>query len=155
MRLALGVSLVVSACVTAPRAQRVGPDSTVVFVCEHGNVKSVIAAALFNREASARHLGAHAVARGVTPEPSVPTAIATKLQAEGDDVRAFRPSTLGNAEVQAAQRVVAISVDPATLSAAGDKLEVWNDVPPASVDYSASRAALLRHIDTLLSQLTP
>jgi arsenate reductase (thioredoxin) len=155
MRLALGVSLVVSACVTAPRAQRASPDATVVFVCEHGNVKSVIAAALFNREAAARHLAARAVARGVTPEASVPTTIATALLAEGDDVSAFHPSTLGNAEVQAAQRVVAISVDPAALSAAADKLEVWSDVPPASVDYSASRAALQRHIETLLSQLTP
>jgi protein-tyrosine-phosphatase len=40
---------------------------TILFVCEHGSAKSVIAAAHFNQLAEQRRLPYHAVARGINP----------------------------------------------------------------------------------------
>ena len=53
-----------------------------------------------------------------------------------------------------ADRVIAIGVDLSSF--VGDEqvtAELWSDIPPASVDYAASRAALLRHIEALLDKL--
>ncbi len=148
-------ALLIVACAGETPSLRRPAAPTVVFVCEHGNVKSLIAASLFNREAAARHQAVRAVARGLAPEASVAPAIATALRAEGFEVGAYRPTRLGVDEVREATRVVAISVDPAAISGAQTKLEVWSNVPPASIDYPASRAALVTHVERLLGELAP
>jgi protein-tyrosine-phosphatase len=43
-------------------------DKTIIFVCEHGAAKSVIAAAYFNRFAEQRGLNLRAAARGTNPD---------------------------------------------------------------------------------------
>ncbi|MGB5132925.1 MAG: hypothetical protein WBO00_09940 [Steroidobacteraceae bacterium] len=49
-------------------------DSQIALVCEHGSVKSLIAASLFDRAAGQRGLPFRAVSRGVNPEQHVPPA---------------------------------------------------------------------------------
>ena len=60
--LLLGLGLVACAQHPAPR-----PDE-VVFVCEHGAAKSVVAAQYFNKLAGERGLAVRAVARGAEPQ---------------------------------------------------------------------------------------
>src|SRR4030095_2252391 len=55
----------------------------VVFVCEHGNVKSLIASRWFDRLAAERGLALRSTSRGLTPEPQVPEAIARHLGEDG------------------------------------------------------------------------
>lgn len=126
----------------------------VVFVCEHGNVKSLIAASLFNQLAEERGLPFRGVSRGLNPEKDVPAKIADALRGDGVDVKGFKPQPLTPAEVAAASRVIAIGVDLTSFPRDEQvPTELWNDVPPASIDYGASRAALLRHIGVLLDEL--
>jgi len=126
----------------------------VVFVCEHGNVKSLIGASLFNRIAKERGLPFHAVARGVTPEATVPPKIVSALREDGVEVEGFKPERLSPQDVSTAFRTIGIGVDLSAFSTGSRKpVERWDDVPPASVDYAASRAALVRHIEVLLDQL--
>lgn len=126
----------------------------VLMVCEHGSVKSLMAASLFNQAAAERHLPFRAVARGVNPDPSVPPPIVAALAQEGFDVKEFVPARFSGAEVAGASRVIAIGVDPAALSSAANVLiETWSDVPAASVNYSAARDSLKQHIDALLTEL--
>jgi len=135
-------------------AQGETPIAPVVFVCEHGNVKSLIGASLFNRIAKERGLPFHAVARGVTPEESVPPKIVYALRRDGVEVAAFKPERLSPMDVSTANRTIGIGVDLSAFSAdARGPMERWDDVPPASIDYAASRAALLRHIEVLLDEL--
>jgi protein-tyrosine-phosphatase len=123
-------------------------------VCEHGSVKSLMAASLFNQAAAERRLPFRAIARGVTPDPSVPPAIAAAMAKEGFDVKAFVPLRVSEAEVSQASRVVAISVEPVAVSPdAKVAIEAWRDVPAASVDYAAARASLKQHVDALLDEL--
>ena len=66
----------------------------------------------------------------------------------------FKPQPLTPVEVATASRVIAIGVDLTSfLREEQVPTELWSDVPPASVDYAASRAALLRHIRVLLDEL--
>src|SRR4051812_22847552 len=65
--------------------------TTVVFVCEHGSAKSVIAAAHFNRLAAEKGLPYRAVSRGTNPDASIPASISSALAGDGLDVSTWRP----------------------------------------------------------------
>lgn len=127
----------------------------VVFVCEHGNVKSLMAASYFNQLAAQRGLPFHAVSRGVAPDSTtVPTAIVAGLHTDGFDVSDFHPAKISNADVAGAARTVAISTDvPASVHVDEQAIERWTDVPPASSDYDAARASLQAHVAALLDRL--
>jgi protein-tyrosine-phosphatase len=130
------------------------PAASVVFVCQHGNVKSLIAASLFEQAARKRGLRFRAVSRGVNPEAGVPPSIVDALRGDGVEVAGFEPQPLTPDDISTASHVIALGVDLSE-SIRGEQVttERWNDVPPASVDYAAARAALMRHIDVLLDQL--
>jgi arsenate reductase (thioredoxin) len=151
---ALIAALLVGAC--AASASRISPAaSQVLFVCEHGNVKSLMAASYFNRLASQRGLPYHAVSRGTAPDSTtVPPAIIAALLSEGFDVAEFHPVAVGVADVSKSRRVILINTAlPETTQLAGTALERWTDVPPASADYAAASAALKRHVEILIDDL--
>ena len=134
-----------------------GEDGTrkVVFVCEHGNVKSLMAASYFNQLATQRGLPFRAVSRGVAPDSTtVPRAIAAGLYADGVDVSDFHPSKFAAADGVDATRVVAIGTElPAAAGTGQLRVERWNDVPPASTSYDAARSSLKAHVAELLDRL--
>ena len=123
----------------------------VVFVCQHGNVKSLMASRWFDRMASEAGLSARGLSRGLEPESPVPPAIVERLAADGFDVRDFEAEALAPADVDGAARVVLIGVaPPAWMKGSGAPVESWNDIPPASDDYVASRDAMRERIASLL-----
>ena len=130
------------------------PARRVVFVCEHGNVKSLMAASYFNQLAAQRGLPFNAVSRGVALDSTtVPKPIAAGLRADGIDVSHFHPSKVASADLVDAARVIAIGTQIPTK--AGEQLiERWDDVPPASTSYDAARSALKAHVAELLDQLS-
>jgi len=132
-----------------------GPPARILFVCEHGNVKSLMAMSYFNRIAREKHLPYVAVSRGSEPDSStVPPAIVTGLRADGFDVSDFHPSRLTAVDVDTAQRVITIGVPlPASVGSGAQSVLAWDDVPPASVDFEASSTSLKAHIDALIKQL--
>lgn len=129
-------------------------STEVVFVCEHGSVKSLIGATLFDKRAKERGLPYRAISRGLTPDDNVPAKIAEALLSDGAEVADYKPQKLSATEAGRATHVVAIGVDLSSFDPE-DRLpiEAWNDIPPASVDYQASRAALDQHIESLLDAL--
>jgi arsenate reductase (thioredoxin) len=131
-------------------------DSQVLFICEHGNVKSLMAASYFNQLAQERRLAFRAVSRGIAPDSTtVPPAIIQGLRGDGFDVSSFHPSAVTASDISASQRVITIGTALPTYaqSDARPKTEQWNDVPPANVDYAAARDSLKAHIKKLVEQL--
>lgn len=144
------VAILLGALVTAPEAQ---PVSTVLFVCEHGSAKSVVAAAHFNRLAEERGLPLRAISRGTVPdEEMAPPAVAGLL---GDGLKPNDPvpRKLAQADLDAAHRVITFCDLPPDLQTVSP-VERW-EVPPVSVDYARSREAMLSGIEQLLITLTP
>ena len=130
--------------------------ASVVFVCEHGNVKSLIAMQWFNRLAAERRLSVRAISRGITPENPVPPPIRARLKDDGFDVLAFEARALTPGDVKGAPRLVMIGAEaPAWARDSGVTVDVWSDIPPASEDYRASRDAMRERIEALLSTLAP
>ena len=130
------------------------PPGPVVFVCAHGNVKSLIAREWFNRLAAERGLEVRAVSRGLSPEAAVPALIAERLRGDGFDVRGFEPRRLEPADVARAARLVMIGADPPPWASRADiAVDRWEGIPPASERYEASRDALRAKIGTLVESL--
>ena len=130
----------VSSAATPPR---------VVFVCDHGSAKSVVAAAHFNRMAAERGLRHRAVARGATPDPKLAPAAVNGLAA--DDLVPVDPTPrkLERADVEGA-RVIAFGELPEQFD--GVAAERW-DVPPVSKGYAASRDAMVVLMQKLIDSL--
>jgi arsenate reductase len=119
-----------------------GSVRTVVFVCQHGAAKSVLAAALLERLAGERAIPLRALARGTEPEPQVAPAVAAGLLAEGIDVRAWRPRPLTPGDLARGWRVVSFAPDLSQLVPSGTVLEVWDDVPAVADGFQAAQAAI-------------
>ena len=129
-----------------------GTPAPVVFVCEHGTVKSVIAAEIFNKRAAERKLAVRAVSRGLSPDPAIPAAVADNLAKDGFDVAGFQAVKLAAEDVKGAAHVVAIGVKTPLLDDA-KAVTRWTDVPPASTQYVAARDAMAKRVDALLDDL--
>ena len=151
----------ISLCVAPAQAQPAQPKSaattttTVVFVCEHGAAKSVIAAAHFNRLATERGLPIRAVSRATKPDDVVAPGVRTGLASDGIDVSAWRPTAVSDQDIRQATRVVSLATDlPTTKPLAKSKLLEWNDIPPVSENYDAARTAIVEEVRKLLDNLS-
>jgi arsenate reductase len=155
MRVLAAILMLTVVCVASRAAADEATQRQVVFVCEHGNVKSVMAASYFNQLAEQQHLPFRAISRGSAPNSTtVPKAVAAGLRADGVDVSDFHAAKIAAADVAAAERIVTIGTElPADVRADEPRIEKWDDVPPASSDFAAARASLRRHVAELIRRL--
>jgi arsenate reductase (thioredoxin) len=124
----------------------------VVFVCEHGSAKSVVAAAHFNRLARERLVELVAVARGTSPDGEIAPRAAEGLAADGLAPDGGTPQRLTASDVDGAVRLVAFG----PLSEAYGRpvgIEIWEEVPPVSEDYARARDRILERLERLFDEL--
>jgi hypothetical protein len=125
----------------------------VVFVCEHGSVKSLIAMVYFNQRARERGLPYQAVARGTAPEPFAPGPVREGLRVGGFDVSGFVPQLFKPSDLDDASLVVSFDQDiDKTVGARVSHLR-WDNLPGVLADYTRGRDAIVRHVDALLDEL--
>jgi hypothetical protein len=127
--------------------------STIVFVCEHGAVKSTLAAAYFNRIARERGLPYVAVSRGIDLYPKIPGVIRHALAEDGLVPQDDTPRDLRSDEASVAARVVAFDRVPTERSGLAS-VTYWSDVPAVTKNYDTGRDVILRHIEELAAELT-
>jgi len=128
-----------------------GQEQVVVFICEHGAAKSIIAAAYFNKLARERNLKFRAIARGTNPQEEISASAASGLQADGLTSSEQKPVALARDDVSGAVRVVTFCALPADYKAAS--VEEWNDVPTVGDDYNRARDTIVQRVKHLLSEL--
>src|SRR5262249_3603369 len=121
---------------------------TVVFVCEHGAAKSVVAAAYFNRLAQERGLALHAIARGTNPDSEISPATKEGLAADGLKVME-KPTLLLENDLAQAEQIVAFC-DLSNYS--GKNLIRWHNVPAVSENYTLARDIIRAHLLDLLDK---
>jgi len=126
-------------------------DSIVVFVCEHGAAKSIIAAAYFNKLAAERNLNVHAVARGTNPDAELSPNTVAGLQADDVTPTESIPQKLSLRDVENTQRIIAFCELPVEYRKG--TVEQWNEVPPVSEDYEKARDAIVEKINRLFEQI--
>ena len=77
---------------------------TVLFVCEHGSAKSVVAAAHFNRLAAAEGVAARAISRGTDPDAELAPAARSGLERDGLPTSEIVPRALEQGDLDSAER---------------------------------------------------
>jgi arsenate reductase (thioredoxin) len=149
VRTCLSLVLMVAA-LAAASAQ--GGDEKIVFVCEHGAAKSVIATAYFNKLAAERGLPDRATYRGANPQAELSVSALKGLREDGLAVPSAKPSPITTGDVTKATHIFAIGCSlPAHVASSG-KAESWDDVPDDQ-GYAAQRDAIKKHVERLLDQL--
>lgn len=132
-----------------------GSVKEVVFVCEHGSAKSLVAASIFNRIAQDRGLAIHAVSRAAgaqTVDKSVPDIVARSMAQDGFQVASFSPQPLGSDEAARADHIVLIYDGPVE-AASGLPVERWDGIAPVSSGYANARSALQSRVEALIVKL--
>ena len=144
---------VASANAFAQRAQPTSDSTTVVFVCEHGSVKSLVAISFFNDLARARGLPFRAISRGTYPDSTVPVAIRDGLKRDGYDVSRFQPKLFGAADLPGSRLFVSFDQDIAPVVRESAPIERWDGLPALSSDYGIGRDSIRARVEALVSKL--
>jgi arsenate reductase (thioredoxin) len=128
------------------------PPKSVLFVCEHGAAKSVMAASFFNRMAEEQKLNFLAICRGTSPDAEVSAGVVAYLKKEGIAVAISKPQALAKEDADAAVAIVAFCEIPRDL-AEPSKVVSWAEIPWNSSDYEKAKAFMLSHIAALIAEL--
>src|SRR5687768_1704313 len=84
MRFGVVVAMIGGMAASAQTSHAQSADvPAVVFVCEHGTAKSVIALAHFQKLARERGLPLRAISRGSSPDPALPPFMVSGLRGDG------------------------------------------------------------------------
>ena len=125
---------------------------TIVFVCEHGAAKSLIAAAYFNKLAEESGLELRAMARGTNPDNELSAKAIAGLQEDGLTPTESFPQKLSMDDIEFAQRIITFCELPKEYQQIRI-IEQWDDVPPVSEDYETARDAIQEQLELLMNKL--
>lgn len=147
--------LVLALALLACRARSAPPPGAaqVVFVCEHGAAKSVVASRYFNKLAADRGLAVRAVARGVDPQAELSVSAVAGLTADGLPPVPGAPRLLTASDVRSSARVVAFDCEQPVMKALRGADACWDDVPATGEDYARARDRIRAHVEPLVEQL--
>ena len=124
----------------------------IIFVCEHGAAKSILAAAFFNRLVSEKGLRFHAIARGTHPDAELSSKTVAGLRGDGLAPAESSPIKLGWKAIESARRIVSFCDLPDEYH---QKVivERWDNIPPVIEDYQKARDAIVTRLHKLIEDL--
>jgi protein-tyrosine-phosphatase len=150
IRAASHLVVMVAALAAAAGAQGTA-EAKIVFVCEHGAAKSVIATVDFNKLAAERGLPDRATYRGANPQAELSVSALKGLREDGLALPSTKPSPITSGDVTKATHIFAIGCSLPAHAASSGKAESWDDVPDDQ-GYAAQRDAIKKHVERLLDQ---
>jgi arsenate reductase len=121
----------------------------IIFVCEHGAAKSILAAAYFNKLVREVGLDLRAIARATNPDDELSLQTIKGLLEDGLHPTESVPQKLTEEDVESAQRVIAFCELPIEYQQKSI-VERWDGVPPVSENYEKTRDTIVERIRRLL-----
>src|SRR5919198_6650150 len=132
--------------------QSMATPPAIVFVCEHGAAKNVIATAYFNKLAAERNLAYRATFRGTSPQDDLSVRAVAGLKADGLAAPTGKPAAITDGDVSGATHIFAIGCTLPDAARRSGKAADWSDVPDDQ-GYGPMRDAIVRHVRPLLDEL--
>ena len=133
-------------------AKAAATGQNVIFVCEHGAAKSVIATAYFNKLAAERGLPYRATFRGTSPQDDLSVRAVAGLKEDGIAIPSGRPAAITDGDVATATHIFAIGCTLPDKARRSGKADDWSDIPDDK-GYRAMRDGIVRHVKELLDRL--
>ena len=127
-------------------------EKKIIFVCEHGAAKSVIAASYFNKMAKERNLNYVAECRGTFPDSVVSPGIKENLTKEKVFDPNTKPRKLLISDTANVERIILFTTLPPDLNT-NVKTENWSNIQNVDADYEKRRNAIVKKINELLDSL--
>jgi protein-tyrosine-phosphatase len=146
------VPLLGAALLAAQPESKTAPPK-IVFVCEHGAAKSVIAARELEKLARERGISIQAVSRGTTPDPEIPLPVRTGLKEDGIEIGTMKPVQLKPEDLRDAARVISFGPDLSAVAGPMLKVDDWAATPDVSANFPAARDYIVKRLQTLLDQI--
>ena len=128
-------------------------EPVILFVCEHGAAKSVIAAVHFNRLAEEVGLQIKALARGTKPDLEISEQTMRGLSKDGLALTEPAPQKLSPDDIQTAQYLVSFCELPAEYTQGAVVAEQWDGIPAVSENYERARDAIVERLHQLVSRI--
>src|SRR5689334_5398102 len=123
--LSILVPLLGATALPAQQESKTAPPK-IVFVCEHGAAKSVIAAKELEKMAHERGISIQTVSRGKTPDPEIPATVRTGLKADGIEIGTMKPVQVKPEDLRDAARVISFGPDLSALTGQTLSVEDWS-----------------------------
>jgi arsenate reductase len=146
-----GIS-VIECAAPQPRAGMAEKPKKLLFVCEHGSARSVLAASEFNEMAKQRGLADRAIFRGTNPDSEIAPAVIQALAREGVTVEG-KPSAVTTQDMEDADTVVSFACKLPQARHKHPEILDWNDVPSPGANLEAARADIRRRVSQLLDRI--
>ena len=135
-------------------SQKTITPSKVVFVCEHGAAKSVIAAAEFERLAKQKGLAVEVVSRGTSPDAEIAAGVRKGLAADGINLgAAAKPVKVSAQDLAGAIKVVSFGPNLTEWLPKGIKAADWSATPSPSENYREARTYIVNQLKVLVAEL--
>ena len=128
------------------------PIERVVFVCEHGAAKSILAGTYFNLLAERHGLSARAIARGTEPGAEVSERVRADASETGVQLCTSTPTPLSDADATAADMVITFDVSAPNVESDTARRS-WDGLPLLSQDFVGGKAAILMQVEALVAEL--
>lgn len=125
----------------------------VVFVCQHGGAKSVIAAEYFTRIANERGVGLRGISAGLDPYDRIPEPVVVGLASKGIDVSGYTPQAVRAETFASATLVVHFGCDIAPLVGDGSVVQDWSEVPAVSDGFERAYEAIVLRVEDLVEAI--
>ncbi|MBL8206500.1 MAG: hypothetical protein JNM09_19860 [Blastocatellia bacterium] len=126
---------------------------TILFICEHGAAKSVIAAAYFDKLAQERKLKYRAVFRGTNPDAAIAPVAEKGLAQDGLKTQGWKPQLVTKKDMDAAAAIVTLGCALPGKEAVAEKVAAWEGVPSPSENYQAARDDIVKRVQSLVDEL--
>ncbi len=132
--------------------QEPGKDKKVVlFVCEHGAARSLLASTYFNKLAAEKGLDYTSIFRGTLPDSVLNPFVVQGLAKDGLVVPDQQPIPVSATDEQLASRIV--TFDCAVPIESKKPKENWANIAPVGKDYNKAREEILKHVHELIAKL--
>jgi protein-tyrosine-phosphatase len=129
-----------------------GQTKKVVFVCEHGAGKSVVAAAYFNKIAKDRNLNWEASCRGTNPDEEVSAPTKEGLKSDNLLDPTLSPKKLAPGDTSNVEKIILVTKLPDDFKTSV-KSEDWSSLPNIDAKYEVRRDALIKKINEFFDSL--
>lgn len=119
----------------------------ILFLCPHGVMKSIMAAAYAQKFALEAGLDLTVVHAGTEPDEIIPQAVIDLLEADGIDIRTWHPNRVTKTDLERANRVISLGCEIPEI-----QLETWV-VPSPSENLIASGDVIKSRVKELILEL--
>jgi len=124
----------------------------IVFVCEHGSAKSIIAVSYFNKIAKEKNLSWEAVSRGTTPDAEISAKTKKLLTDDHMPIPQVKPQAITQKDIDEANQVILFFPLPENIEGR-DNLDYWLGIDTVNGDFQKLRDDILAKLLPLIDSL--